>query len=84
VSAAGFDELRNVMAHGWLSLTTDRQNYYQFEFLRYQREGDGKFVLLSATTTVERLRQAADDITAYVSDTHALFKRIYADKKLEG
>jgi hypothetical protein len=72
------------MAHGWLSLTTDRKNNHQFEFLRYQREGDGRFVLLRATTTVDRLRRAADDITAYVSDTHALFTRIYADKKLEG
>jgi hypothetical protein len=78
-----YDDLRHFMAHGFMSLTTDKKDNHQFEFLRYQREGDGKFTLLSAKTTVERLRQAADDITEYVSHAVTLFEQIYREKKLE-
>jgi hypothetical protein len=78
-----YDELRNFMAHGFLSLTVDRKGNHQFEFLRYQREEEGKFTMLSATTTIERLRQAAEDISEYVSDAIKLFERIYRERKLE-
>jgi hypothetical protein len=78
-----YDEIRHFVAHGFLSLTTDRKGNHQFEFLRYQREGEGRFTLLSAKTTVERLRQAADDIGQYVSHVVRLFEKIYREKKLE-
>jgi len=78
-----YDEIRHFMTHGFLSLTTDRKGNHQFEFLRYQRDGEGKFTLLSAKTTIERLRQAADDIGQYVSHVIRLFERIYREKKLE-
>ena len=78
-----YDELRHFMAHGFMSLTTDKKENHQFEFLRYQREGDGKFTLMNAETTVERLRQAAGDITEYVSNAVNLFERIYREQKLE-
>ena len=78
-----YDELRHFMAHGFLTLTTDRKGKHQFEFLRYQREGEGKFTMLSARSTIERLRQAADDITDYVSQAIRLFERIYREQKLE-
>ena len=71
------------MAHGFMSLTTDKKDNHQFKFLRYQREGDGKFTLMSAKTTVERLRQAVGDITKYVSNAVTLFERIYREQKLE-
>jgi hypothetical protein len=54
-----YDELRHFMTHGFLSLTVDRNGNHQFELLRYQRIGKGKFTTLQATTTIERLRQAA-------------------------
>lgn len=79
----GYDELRHFMAHGFLSLTTDRKGNHQFEFLRYQRDGEGRFTQLRAEITVERLRQAADDIGQYVSHVVRLFERIYREKKLE-
>jgi hypothetical protein len=78
-----YDEIRHFMTHGFLSLTTDRKGNHQFEFLRYQRDGEGKFTLLSGKTTIERLRQAADDIAHYVSNVIRLFERIYREKKLE-
>ena len=78
-----YDELRHFMTHGFLSLTMDRKDNHQFEFLRYQREGDGKFNMLAAKTTIERLRQAAQDIGEYVSHVIGLFERIYREKKLE-
>jgi hypothetical protein len=78
-----YDDIRHFMTHGFLSLTMDRKGNHQFEFLRYQRDGEGKFTLLSGTTTIERLRQAADDIGQYVSHVIRLFERIYREKKLE-
>jgi hypothetical protein len=78
-----YEELRHFMAHGFMSLTTDKKDNHQFEFLRYQREGDGKFTLTSAKTTVAHLRQAAGDITEYVSNAIRLFERIYREQKLE-
>lgn len=78
-----YDELRTFMAHGFLTLTTDPKGNHQFEFLRYQREGDGKFTLMSAKTMVSRLREAAHDITEYVGSAVKLFERIYREKKLE-
>jgi hypothetical protein len=78
-----YDELRHFITHGFLSLTTDRKGTHQFEFLRYQREGKGKFTMLSAKTTIERLRQAANDIGGYVSHAIRLFERIYREQRLE-
>ena len=78
-----YDEIRHFMTHGFLSLTMDRNGNHQFEFLRYERDGQGKFTLLSGKTTIERLRQAADDIGQYVSHVIRLFERIYRENKLE-
>jgi hypothetical protein len=79
-----YDEIRHFMTHGFLSLTIDEKgSNHQFEFLRYQRDGEGKFTLLSDKTTIERLRQAADDIGQYVSHVIRLFEKIYREKKLE-
>ena len=78
-----YDDIRHFMTHGFLSLTTDRKGNHQFEFVRYQREGDGRFTRLSRTTTIERLGQAADDIGEYVSHVIRLFERIYREKELE-
>ena len=78
-----YEELRHFMAHGFMSLTTDKKDKHQFEFRRYQREGDGKFTFTSAQTTVAHLRQAAGDITEYVLNAIRLFERIYREQKLE-
>ena len=78
-----YDNMRHFMAHGFISLVTDKAGQHLLEFLRYQREGDGQFVLMKATSTVQRLQQAADDITKYVQQTVKLFERIYKEKKLE-
>jgi hypothetical protein len=78
-----YDEIRHFMTHGFLSLTNDRKGNHQFEFLRYQRDGEGKFTLLIGKTAIGRLREAADDIGRYVSNVIRLFERIYREKKLE-
>jgi hypothetical protein len=71
------------MAHGFLTLTTDKKGNHEFEFLRYHRESEGKFTLMGAKTTVPRLKEAADHITEYVGSAVRLFERIYREKKLE-
>lgn len=78
-----YDEIRHFMTHGFLSLTMDRKGSHQFEFLRYQRDGEGTFTLQSGKTSIERLRQAADDIGEYVSHVIRLFERIDREKELE-
>lgn len=79
----GFDDIRHFMAHGFLTLTTDRKGNHQFEFLRYEGEGEGKFKLLQGTTEVPRLRAAADDITKCTERAVELFRTIYREKELE-
>lgn len=78
-----YDEMRNLMAHGFLMLTTDKKGNHKFDFMLYQREGEGKFNRLDVETTVERLRASADHIVEYVKRAVALFSRIYLEKKLE-
>jgi hypothetical protein len=78
-----YDDIRHFMAHGFLTLTTDRKGNHEFEFRRYQRDGEGKFSLLMVKTTIERLRQAVDDIGQYVSHVMRLFERIYRERGLE-
>lgn len=78
-----YDEIRNFMAHGFLSLIVDRKGNHQFEFLRYERREEGKFDLMQGKTEVARLREAANDITGYTERAVNLFRRIYLDKQLE-
>jgi hypothetical protein len=71
--------MRHFMAHGFMSLEVD----HRFAFLRYVPAGKGKFTMKSGQADIERLRQAVEDIGAYVSDTVRLFERIYREQKLE-
>ena len=72
------------MAHGFVTLTTDKKDNHELEYRMYQRVGDGKFNLVLITTTIPRLEDAAMEITRYVSDAVQLFSRIYNEQKLEG
>ena len=68
------------MAHGFLSLTMDPSGDHQF----YDTSARAKAnLMLSAKTSVERLRLAVDDIGEYVARPMRLFERIYREKKLE-
>jgi hypothetical protein len=78
-----YDELRNYMAHGFVTLVTDKAENHLLEMLMYQRQGEGKFQLFKATTTLPRLIQASADITRSVQSAVTLFERIYRDKGLE-
>jgi hypothetical protein len=77
-----FNELRNFMSHAFLTLHVDRVGNHQFEYRMYQR-GDGTFVLMGGTTTIDRLRAAAEDMTKYVEQAMELFTRIYNEQALE-
>lgn len=74
--------MENFQSHGFLTLHVDRAGNRQFEYRMYQR-ADGTFALLGGTTTVERLRAAAGDITSYVEQSVELFKLIYDEQKIE-
>ena len=49
-----FDDIRNFLSHGFLTLHVDKLGNHQFEYRMYQR-GDGTFTLMGGTTTIERL-----------------------------
>lgn len=78
-----YDEIRNLMAHGFLMLTTDKKGNHKFDMRLYQREGEGTFNLLEIETNIVRLRAGADHIVEYVKRAVALFSRIYLERKLE-
>jgi hypothetical protein len=78
-----YDELRHFMAHGFMRMDVGKENTHRFEFLRYVREGERKFELMSARTDIVRLRQAVADIGGYVNEVINMFERIYREKKLE-
>jgi len=78
-----YDEIRNLMAHGFLMLTTDKKGNHKFDMRLYQREGAGTFNLLEIETNVVRLRAGADHIVEYVARAVALFGRIYLERNLE-
>ena len=65
-----------------MTLHVDRRKEHQFEYRMYKHEDDG-FVQMGGTTTIERLRHAAEDVTAFVERAMTLFKQIYAEQKLE-
>ena len=79
-----YDEIRVFMAHGFLTVTTDKKGDHELEYRMYQRVGDGKFNLVLVKTTIPRLEAAAMQITKYVSDAVRLFGRIYNEQNLEG
>lgn len=78
-----FDDIRKFMAHGWANLEVNRQGNHRFELRMYERTGEGQFELISATTSRERLLEAANDINAYTAKVINLFQRIYLEKGLE-
>jgi hypothetical protein len=78
-----YDELRHFMTHGFMRMDVDKAGNHRFEFLRYVREGNGRFTMRGARTDIESLRQAVVEIGDYVSDTVRLFEKIYREKKLE-
>ena len=78
-----YDEMRHFMAHGFMRMDVDGAGNHRFELLRYVRQGDGKYQMLSAKTDIYKLRDAAKDMGEYVTDVLNLFQRIYREKKLE-
>ncbi len=77
-----FDEVRNFLSHGFLTLLVDKAGNHQFEYRMYQRS-DGSFTLMGGTTTIERLRVAAREIDAYTEKSIQLFTRIYQEQQVE-
>lgn len=78
-----YDDLRRFMAHGFMTLVVDAKRNHLFELRIYERTKEGEFSLVLMTTTLSKLERAAEDITAYVSETVLLFGQLYRDKRLE-
>lgn len=79
---AAFEDVRHFLAHGFMTLHVDKKKQHQFQYRMYQNDHDS-FVQMGGTTTIEQLRQAAEDITSFVEHAMALFKQIYSEQKLE-
>jgi hypothetical protein len=80
---AEFDDIRKFMSHGWADLEVDRQGNHRFSLRMYERKSEGQFELMRASSTRERLLEAANDINAYTNRVINLFYRIYMEKGLE-
>jgi hypothetical protein len=78
-----YDELRNMMAHGFLMLTTDKKGKHKFDMRLYQRKSADTFSLREIETDIARLRATAEHIVQYVTRAVRLFERIYLEQKLE-
>ncbi len=77
-----YDEMRNIMAHGFLMLTTDKKGNHVFDMMMYRRNG-GEFERLEIQTNIPRMHAAAEHITEYVQNAVRLFSKIYLEKRLE-
>jgi hypothetical protein len=79
-----YDDLRNFMAHGILSLLIDRnQTSYKVELRRFEREGEGKFRRRTLVLSVEDFRKSASEIVRYTDDALAVFKKFYLEEDVE-
>jgi hypothetical protein len=73
-----YDDLRNFMAHGIMSLKTDNQ----FELRRFERHRKA-FRRRTLELSVEDLRRSAGEINKYTQDAYAVFKKFYLEQAVE-
>jgi hypothetical protein len=79
-----YDELRNFMAHGILTLeTAPDQTSHRFTMQRFERLGRGKFSRRKLEFSVESFRQAAVEVLKYTSDAYAVFQKFYIEQAVE-
>lgn len=78
-----FEELRRLMAHGFVTLTTDRHDNHMFDFRLYQRNSKNNFQLLQVYLDISHMEYNAESIRLYVNRAVDLFSRIYLEKRLE-
>jgi hypothetical protein len=79
----GYDEIRNYMAHGMVSVTTDLKGQHLIELRIYTRTNKQLFHGHRLETNLPRMRAAADHIVEYSQRAIMLFQRIYQERKLE-
>lgn len=78
-----YEEMRHMMAHGFLALTVDRAQNHRFEMRMYQSADEGGFNRLEIETTQVKLAYAAEHINQFAQRTVRLFERIYRELGLE-
>lgn len=77
------DEMRNMMAHGFLMLAMDKSGNHEFELRMYQRELGSDFKLIKKKTNITVLRIQAREITRYCAAAVKLFQRMYLEQRIE-
>jgi hypothetical protein len=79
-----YDELRNFMAHGILTLETDKdQTFHKFTMQRFERVGGGKFSRRKLEFSVESFRQTTAEVLKYTTDAYAVFQKFYIEQAVE-
>jgi hypothetical protein len=76
-----FEELRNFMAHGFLSITPSLDP--RLEFRMYVLEPKVVLSLRILCVQLEELKHSADDIRRYTHDFVTLVRSIYLKERLE-
>jgi hypothetical protein len=78
-----YEDLRKFMAHGALSVTTDKkQTSHKFVIRRYD-EVEGKPRRFMEEFSVEDLREAASELVKYLNDAYAVFYKFYNEQAVE-
>jgi hypothetical protein len=73
-----FEDLRNFMAHGFLSIHTDKINQHMLEYRLYIRTNKDKFQLETVQTTLDKLLADERAITAiHPKDGDVIPKNLY-------
>jgi hypothetical protein len=79
-----YDDLRNFMAHGVMTLESNRdQTSHRFVLQRYERLATGKFCHRALELSVEDFRRRASEMTKYTQDAYAVFKKFYLEQDVE-
>jgi hypothetical protein len=79
-----YDDLRNFMAHGYLSLDIDRdQTSHKFTMRLYERAEPGKYRCLRRDFPVEDFRKVAGEMVKYTHEAYAVFDKFYTEQALE-
>jgi hypothetical protein len=78
-----WSDRRHWFAHGFLIFTQGQNRSHEFEFRRYEQQGE-KLELLQWFATIDDLQNAVDAIQRYCNAFVGLHERIYRELKIEG
>ncbi len=78
-----FRQIRDMMAHGMMVLTTDQQARHLLDYRMYRETKGGSIEVGRMTTDIDQLAHAASEVGKYAQNFATLWRRIYLDQGLQ-